>query len=221
MTAAGRTALVENSGSDRGSLAIGGYVGVMPSASFTFAEGLAPGTALTWSAQVGANLYLNGLGGTIEYQRRWDRVNWQGAFSGGSDLHGLMAYFSASAGVASFDVGAGALFAGKFGLLGSCGTLLRECDGAFLGDAYGPRFAARVNLSLYGPSSFWGLLFGSSRDPSTGLFVVTKSEGPILPITTSVRLEVGYHRLSVNGPVELPKAVGALNLGVELLLGFF
>ncbi|MDP1917727.1 MAG: hypothetical protein Q8L14_15905 [Myxococcales bacterium] len=220
LTAAGRTALVENSGGDRGSVAVGAYAGVMPSASFTFVEGLASGSALSWSAQVGANLYVNGLGGTLEYQHRWDRVNWQGAFSGGSQLHGLMAYFSVSPGVVSFDVGAGALFGGKFALLGSCGTFLRDCEGGFVGDAWGPRFAARINLSMFGPSSFWGLLFGSTRDPKTGLVTVTSSEGPILPITSSLRLEVGYHRLTVNGPVELPKAVGALNLGVQLLLGF-
>jgi hypothetical protein len=65
------------------------------------------------------------------------------------------------------------------------------------------------------------MLYGYSRDPSTGLTVETSGEGPILPITTSLRLEVGYHRLELTGPAALPKSVGALNIGVELLLGFF
>ncbi len=221
LTSAGRTALVDNSGSNADSVAVGAYAGVMPSATFTFLEGLSTGTALTWNAHVGANLFIKGLGGTIEYQHRWDHVNWKGGFSGGSQAHGLMAYFSISPGVVSFDVGAGALFAGKFAMPGSCGRFLQACEGGFIGDASGPRFAARINLSVFGPSSFWGMLYGYVRDPKTGLTTVTSGEGPILPITTSLRLEVGYQRLAVNGPAELPKAAGALNLGVELLLGLF
>jgi hypothetical protein len=222
MTASGRTALVKNSDRENADVMFGAYVGMLPSASFTFLEGVEPGTGLSWTAHAGANLYIGGLGGTLEYQHRWDQVNWEGAIRGGSELNGVMGYFSvAPLGVLSFDVGAGALFGGKFALLGPCGEVLQECRGGYVGDASGPRFAARINLSVYGPSSFWGMLYGYSRDPSTGLTVETSGEGPILPITTSLRLEVGYHRLELTGPAALPKSVGALNIGVELLLGFF
>jgi hypothetical protein len=221
MTASGRTALVSNSGRTNSDVMVGAYAGMLPSATFTFPEDTPMATGLSWAAQVGANLYFSGLGGSVEYQYRWDQADWAGRLHGGSQSHAVMGFFSiAPVGVLSFDVGAGALFLGQFGLLGSCGSVIQDCTGAYVGDAGGVRVAGRINLSIYGPSSFWGMLYGYSRD-SNGNTVRTSGQGPILPITTSLRLEVGYQRLEVKGHEALPRSVGALNLGVQFLFGLF
>lgn len=218
MTASGRTALVTNSGRTNAPVMVGAYAGMLPSATFTFLEDVPMATGLSWAAQVGANLYVSGVGGSVEYEYRWDQADWAGRLHGDSETHGVMGFFSfAPLGVLSLDVGAGALFLGKFGVPGSCGSVFQDCTGAYVGDASGVRVAGRINLSIYGPSSFWGLLYGYHRDPGTGSTVRTSGEGPILPITTSLRLEVGYQR----GHEALPKSVGALNLGVQFLFGLF
>lgn len=222
MTASGRTALVKNSERSNDPVMVGAYAGMLPSATFTFPEDTPMATGLSWAAQAGANLYVHGLGGSVEYQYRWDQADWAGRLHGGSAAHAVMGFFSfAPLGVVSFDVGAGALFLGKFGMLGYCGSVLQDCTGAYVGDASGVRVAGRINLSIYGPSSFWGMLYGYHRDPGTGNTVRTSGEGPILPITTSLRLEVGYQRLEVRGHEALPRSVGALNLGVQFLFGLF
>jgi hypothetical protein len=201
---------------------VGAYAGMLPSASFTFPENTGMATGFSWAAQVGANFYFSGIGGSVEYEYRWDDADWAGRLHGGSQAHAVMGFFAiAPLPILSFDLGAGGLFAGKFGILNRCGTVLQDCDSGYVGDASGVRFAGRINLSLFGPSSFWGMLYGSHIDPSSGLLVQTSGEGPKIPITTSLRLEVGYQRLEVSGQEALPKSVGALNIGVQLLFGLF
>jgi hypothetical protein len=222
LTASGRSALVRNSDRSNAPVMVGAYAGALPSATFTFPENTPMATGFGWAAQAGANLYIYGIGGTVEYEYRWDDADWAGRLHGGSQTHGVMGFFSiAPFPVLSFDVGAGGLFQGKFGMLNRCGTVLQDCDSGYVGDASGVRVAGRINLSIFGPSSFWGMLYGSHYNPSTGLMERTSGEGPIIPITTSLRLEVGYQRLEVKGPEALPKSVGALNIGVQLLFGLF
>ena len=137
-----------------------------------------------------------GLGVTLQYQFRYQTLDYLGGFGLGSRQHGVMGYFGIDLGPVGVELGAGGLFGGLVGV-GGRGDVLS--DGAFTyasAPASGLRTAVRGTLFISG--------------------------GGFLQMKTGVRLEAGYQHLwAAAPPPGVPPRVGSFSLGAELVFSFF
>jgi hypothetical protein len=205
--------------SSRSGGGIGASVGASLANTRVSPEGMPTAATYGWNLHGGVLAMINGVGGSLEWQHRYEEGDYAGGFGSMLRSKQVMAYgsYSPASGL-GLDLGAGYIYGGKFGF-GGRGNVADDSSASLASaSASGVRAALRLNWQVIGAGGFGTEKVKVVNTYTGKSFLGSRTN---LPLSTTLQLECAYAWVDVGAGVGLPDKAQTMSLSAALVFALF
>jgi hypothetical protein len=203
----------------RSSGGIGASAGASLAHTRVSPDGMPTAATYGWNLHAGVMAMINGVGGALEWQHRYEEGDYAGGFGTMLRSKAVMAYgsYSPVSGL-GVDLGAGYIYGGTFGF-GGRGNVANDSSASLVSaSASGVRTALRLNWQLIGAGGFGTQKVKVVNSYTGQTFLGTRTN---LPLSTTLQLECAYAWVDVGTAVGLPEKAQTMSLSAALVFALF